>query len=125
MIDDHAFYDQLFIAHDNSLFALFWIMMVKYKSLFSIARLPQSEKVTNFDLFSFGPMLCRPVSLDSMTYNSIRKVQNCNVIVRYDTTSAKNGGGVENPTLPDFAFNDTHILSEWVSSNVKKQNLFF
>jgi len=60
-----------------------------------------------------GSMLCKPVSLESMTYNSIQNVQKCNVIVRYDTSSASEGGGVENPTLPDFAFDDTHILSTW------------
>ena len=70
-------------------------------------------------------MICEPVSLESMTYNSIQNDKKCNVIVTYDTSSANVGGGVENPTLPDFANDDTHILSKWVSSTVQKRNLLF
>merc|ERR1719174_1386345 len=54
---------------------------------------------------SFGSMLCKTVSLDSLTYNNIRLDQKCNVIVRYNI-----------PDKPEFAYGEEHINSTWYNN---------
>ena len=60
--------------------------------------------------YSFGSMLCPKIlPLDLVTYNKLRLHQKCNVIVRYKDAS----------DVPDFAYGEEDISSEWVSVNEK------